>query len=102
MAKKQAAPTLTLDQLITYGDAIAVNARALVVDAEVLLDAGRLPRSYVLCTLAIEESHKLPLVWNLMMQLLSGAAPAWGSLANANSHTHKLTMAVAGTAPSRT
>lgn len=93
MTKKQAAPTLTLDELIVYGDAIAVNARALVVDAEVLLEAGRLPRSYALGTLAIEESHKLPLVWNLMMQLLSGAVPDWGSLANANSHTHKLTIA---------
>jgi AbiV family abortive infection protein len=88
MATKQTAPALTLDQLVAYGHAIATNARALVADAQVLLDAGRLPRSYALCTLAIEESHKLPIVWNLMMQLLSRATPDWGSFANANSHTH--------------
>ena len=48
-----------------------------------LLDAGRLPRSYALGTLAIEESHKLPIVWKLMMQLVSGETPHWSSLANA-------------------
>jgi AbiV family abortive infection protein len=98
MTKKRAAPTLTFDQLVAYGDAIAVNGRALVADAQVLFDAGRLPRSYALCTLAIEESHKLPLVWRLMMDLLAVDAPDWDALAGANSHTYKLTMAVASTA----
>ena len=98
MAKKPAPTPLTLEQLIAYGGAISANAQALVEDAQVLRDANRLARSYALCTLAIEESHKLPMVWKLMMLLINGGEPDWNVVTRSgSSHTYKLTMAVAST-----
>jgi AbiV family abortive infection protein len=60
-----------------------------------------LQRSQLAVDLAVRDLPFLTSFWKLMMQLLSGETPHWSSLANANSHTHKLTMAVASTAAIR-
>lgn len=89
---------MTMEQLDAYGVALSNNAQGLVEDAEVLFGAGRYARSYALSTLAIEECHKLPLVWRLMLQLHNRLTPDWNILNNeGTSHGYKLKMAVAGT-----
>lgn len=84
---------LTEQDITAARQAVLENARSLVSDAELLLDAGRFPRAFSLAVLACEEMAKLPMLARAQVELLLGHSTDWKRLGERlNDHRAKLGM----------
>lgn len=86
---------LTLDELEEMREAVLANARNLVEEAQMLLDAGRVARVFTLSQLASEELAKLPMLTRALVELASGATVDWKRLhKRLRDHVEKSNLAI--------
>ena len=84
---------MNLSQIISARKKIISNAEDLIVEADILYQKKRFPRSFALAHLACEELSKLPMLNTAALNVLIGEDTDWKSInKRLSSHIDKLRM----------
>ena len=84
---------MTVEQINALREALIENAIALIADADLLYENGRLARAYSIAILATEEMSKLPILLHCLEELDAGSEPNWADVGEfLASHYGKLMM----------